>query len=120
MTSRCDNVLVEGVGGWEVPIRRDYFVSDLAAELGLPVILVVDNKLGALNHTLLTLRAIRQRGLTCAALVLNHVSDARDPASASNRQILEDLPDVPGVIEVLHGGDRLDPAIAAGLLHVHQ
>jgi dethiobiotin synthetase len=120
LASRCDSVLVEGAGGWEVPIRRDYFVSDLAAELRLPVILVVDNKLGALNHTLLTLAAIRRRGLDCAALVLNHASEAGDPAGLSNRRLLEQIGGMPPVFEIRHGETRLDPDTAARLLHVHQ
>jgi dethiobiotin synthetase len=52
-------VIVEGVGGWEVPLAANYRVSDLARDLGLPVILVAANRLGALNHILLTVDAIR-------------------------------------------------------------
>jgi dethiobiotin synthetase len=44
-------VVVEGAGGWLVPIRADYFVSDLAAEMKLPVLVVAQNRLGCLNHT---------------------------------------------------------------------
>ena len=50
------SVIVEGVGGWLVPILRDYSVADLAAEMGLPVVVVAANRLGAINHTLLTVR----------------------------------------------------------------
>ena len=61
------SVIVEGIGGWFVPITRDYFLSDLAADLGLPVVVVVANRMGALIHTFLTVRAIRGRGNHCAA-----------------------------------------------------
>jgi dethiobiotin synthetase len=101
-----ESIIVEGVGGWLVPITRDYFVSDLAAEFGLPVAVVVENRLGALNHTLLTVQAIRARGLECAGLILNHTQPpdaAPDIATTTNRAILEDLADVPILFEVAHG-----------------
>jgi len=94
-------VLVEGVGGWLVPIRRDYLVSDLAAEFGLPVLVVAANKLGMLNHTLLTVQSIRARGLTCTGVILNHPTAPveGDPAVITNRSILEDTLDVPVLAE---------------------
>ena len=55
-------VLVEGAGGWEVPIAPGLSMSDFAVALGLPVVLVVGNRLGAVNHTVLTVQAIRSRG----------------------------------------------------------
>src|SRR5215210_2978909 len=64
------SLIVEGVGGWMVPIRRDYFVADLAAEFGLPVAVVMRNRLGALNHTVLTVQNIRARGLNCAGVIV--------------------------------------------------
>src|SRR5438093_10255488 len=57
------SLIVEGIGGWLVPIRRDFFVSDLAAEMELPIVVVAANRLGAINHTLLTVREIRAKGL---------------------------------------------------------
>src|SRR5207247_6909869 len=68
---RVDIVVVEGVGGWLVPIRSDYFVADLAAELNLAVLVVVQNRLGCLNHTALTVRSVLDRRLPCAGVVLN-------------------------------------------------
>ena len=62
--------LVEGVGGWEVPISSEFRVSDLAKELGYPVVLVASDVLGVLNHCLLTAEAIRKKGLRLAAIVL--------------------------------------------------
>lgn len=72
-----DGVLVEGVGGWLAPIRRDYTVADLAVELALPVVVVVKNRLGALNHAALTVREIERSGLRCLGLIFN---DGPDPA----------------------------------------
>jgi dethiobiotin synthetase len=107
-------LIVEGVGGWQVPIARDYFVSDLAVECALPVAVVVANKLGALNHTLLTVAAIRATGLACAGLILNHVAPPEEIpgiAETTNRAILEDLLDVPILFEIAHGQTELALAI---------
>jgi dethiobiotin synthetase len=109
------SLLLEGVGGWQVPITREYFVSDLAAECALPVAVVVANKLGALNHTLLTVAAIRARGLTCAGLILNHCTPPAatpDVAETTNRAVLEDLLEVPILFEIAHGQSEL--AISEG------
>lgn len=101
-------VLVEGVGGWEVPLASRYSMADFAQKLNLPVILVANNKLGALNHILLTLQAIQQRGLKCAGIILNHVAEERDTASISNRAILEQFTHVPVLVEVMHGESEMD------------
>ena len=103
LAGEFDQVLVEGAGGWEVPISDGYNISDLAAELGLPVLVVVNNRLGALNHTILTARAIASRGLECAGIILNHVADERDSASVSNRVVLEQALGAPVLADILHG-----------------
>ena len=73
------------------------------------MIVVVNNKLGCLNHTILTVRNIQARGLTCAGIILNYVQEARDAASISNRMVLEHfLPDVPVLAEVMHGETEID------------
>lgn len=108
LAARYDTVLVEGAGGWEVPLTDGLTMADFAVELGLPVLVVVNNKLGALNHTLLTIKAITARGLRCAGLILNHVADERDPASISNRAVLERFAGVPILAEVMHGETTLD------------
>ena len=103
LADEFDHVLVEGIGGWEVPIAAGYRVSDFAAEPGIPVLLVVNNRLGALNHAILTARAIAARQLECAGIILNHVEDERDSASVSNRVVLEQELEVPIVADILHG-----------------
>lgn len=70
--------LIEGVGGWEVPLVGRWNVSDLAVALGHPVLVVARNHLGVLNHTLLTCAAIENRGLKLAGVAL--VSDGPDPS----------------------------------------
>jgi dethiobiotin synthetase len=109
LSNRADAVIVEGVGGWEVPVTETQTAADLAQLLGLPVLVVVSNKLGALNHTILTVRNIQARGLHCAGLILNHVAEERDSASISNRIVLQRvLSEVPILADVMHGETELD------------
>jgi dethiobiotin synthetase len=87
LSGRADFVLVEGVGGWKVPLGPDGGVSDLAADLGLPVILVVGLKLGCINHALLTADAIVANGSSLAGWVANQV----DPGMLEMESNLETL-----------------------------
>lgn len=103
LAARFDDVLVEGAGGWETPLYGTQTMADLAAALALPVVLVVNNRLGALNHALLTLRSIEAHGLNCAGIILNQPADERDPASISNRSVLEKFTRVPILAEIMHG-----------------
>ena len=72
----ADYALVEGAGGFYSPLAEDGLNADLAARLGLPVLLVAEDRLGCLNHILLTLEAIRHRGLDCRAVILNRRAEA--------------------------------------------
>jgi dethiobiotin synthetase len=76
LADRADIVIVEGAGGWEVPLSATQTMADLARALGLPVILTVGLRLGCLNHALLTAAAIRQTGLPLAGWVANHLEPA--------------------------------------------
>ena len=101
-------VIVEGAGGWEVPVAANYRISDLATEIGLPVLLVAANRLGALNHILLTVAAIRARGLKCAGIFLNQLDDELDTAMITNKGVIEDLTGAPLLEHLIHGQDFLD------------
>ncbi|HEU0230413.1 MAG TPA: dethiobiotin synthase [Burkholderiaceae bacterium] len=85
----ADAVVVEGVGGFRVPLNQGVDTADLAQKLNLPVVLVVGLRLGCINHTLLTVEAIAARGLPLAGWVANTVdvgllnSDATVDALAS-------------------------------------
>jgi dethiobiotin synthetase len=72
IASQVDQVVVEGAGGWRVPLNDDQDMSDLAIALGLPVVLVVDIRLGCINHALLSAQAISACGLPLAGWVANH------------------------------------------------
>ncbi len=69
----ADTVVVEGVGGWLVPVNATQTMADVAQALDLPVVLVVALRLGCLNHALLTAAAIRRSGLTLCGWVANRL-----------------------------------------------
>ncbi len=108
LAAKHHRVLVEGAGGWEVPITANYRISDLATALKLPVILVAGNRLGALNHIILTVQAIQARGLTCAGIVMNQLEDEMDTAMITNKGVVEDLTGVPLLEHLIYGQDFLD------------
>jgi len=79
-----DPVLIEGVGGWSVPITEAMTVEDLAMAVQAPVLIVAENRLGVINHTLLTVEAIRGCGLPIAGVVINHKTSDRSELHAWN------------------------------------
>ena len=87
LAARADAVIVEGAGGWLVPLNATQTFADLALRLDLPVVLVVGMRLGCLNHALLTAEAIVARGLRMAGWVANHV----DPAMACPEENVRSL-----------------------------
>jgi dethiobiotin synthetase len=95
LATRHSVVLVEGAGGIAVPILADYDFRDLAKEIDLHVIVVAANRLGVLNHTRLTVEAIRSAGLECSLIALNSVECEPDISQATNMSFLESLVDVP-------------------------
>lgn len=70
-----DAVLLEGAGGLLVPITEQLLTLDYIAEQGYPVVLVTSGRLGSINHTLLSLEAIKARGLTLHSVIYNHIHD---------------------------------------------
>ena len=83
MPGEADLMLVEGAGGFFAPIAEDGLNADLATALGLPVLLIVPDQLGAINQTLMGLHAITHRGLSLAGVVLNQI-DASQPRGMDN------------------------------------
>ncbi|MES2831858.1 MAG: dethiobiotin synthase [Pseudomonadota bacterium] len=116
ITTLAQAVVVEGVGGFRVPLSGKVDTADLAQQLGLPVILVVGLRLGCLNHALLTAEAIAARGLTLAAWVCNVVDPDMAHAEASIAALTALLPaPLLGVVPRLATPDA---ATAAGYLDV--
>ncbi|MGM9485373.1 dethiobiotin synthase [Roseateles sp. NT4] len=118
--AKADTALVEGVGGFRVPLTETWDTADLAVDLGLPVILVVGLRLGCINHALLTAEAIRARGLRLAAWVANTV-DPDQPHVADNLASLQAglkapcLGHIPRLSDPLAAPARLDisPLVAS-------
>ena len=73
LKSMCDALVVEGVGGWRVPVTDKYSLADLVSKLNLSVILVVGMRLGCINHAILTAEAITADGLNLCGWVSNHL-----------------------------------------------
>jgi dethiobiotin synthetase len=106
---RSDFTLVETAGGLMAPINARFLNADLLAGLELPVLVVASDRLGVINHALLTLEALRRRGLIPLAIVLNRLASVADLSAGSNAQLLREHGGVP-VYEVPFSPD---PARAA-------
>jgi len=87
--------LVEGVGGWRVPLDRDYGVREWAQELNLPVVVVARAGLGTLNHVMLTVDSIRQADLAVLGIIANLHPVADGEAYRTNPRIMEELTGLP-------------------------
>ncbi|MBK1833390.1 dethiobiotin synthase [Roseibacillus ishigakijimensis] len=116
LAARHEMVICEGVGGWEVPLTAQANFSTWAKTLGWPVLLVIGNRLGALNHTFLTARAIQEQGCALQAAVLNQVIEEQDVAGVTNRGVIEQR--LPGQLlgEVMHGAEVLEDDLLEAFL----
>ncbi len=92
LSSAVDFVLVEGVGGWRVPLGEDWDVADLARQLGLPVILVVGLRLGCLNHAILSAESILASGAWLAGWVGNRIDPEMAEAELNLATLEQRLP----------------------------
>ncbi|MEN4984361.1 dethiobiotin synthase [Acinetobacter modestus] len=79
LAQRFEVVLLEGAGGLMVPLTTELLTIDYIAQHQFPVILVTSGRLGSINHTLLSLEALKQRGLSLHALVYNLKDESKDP-----------------------------------------
>lgn len=87
LRAHAEVVVVEGAGGWRVPVNGEETLADLARAIDAPVVLVVGLRLGCLNHALLTAEAIRADGLTLAGWVANAI----DPDMPCREENIETL-----------------------------
>ena len=106
IASRNDITIVEGAGGFLVPLLPHYTYADLAKLLKLPVIVVAANRLGAINHLSLTLESAAARGLRVAGYVWNHLERQSSLAAETNPDALRLLTSIPclGEIPYIEGG----------------
>ena len=105
--------LVEGAGGWRVPLDSSLGIREWAQELSLPVVVVARNSLGTLNHTLLTVDSIRQSNLPLLGIVLNDTTPKPDDSSITNPAVLEQLTRLP-VLSLAYQSTQL-PSLPAWL-----
>lgn len=115
LAEESDLVVVEGVGGWRVPLGTAHSVSDIPLALGLPVLLVVGFRLGCINHALLTVESIRARGCHLAGWVANGI----DPTMQASEENMATLAALIGTacIGVVPWLDPPEPAELADYLH---
>jgi dethiobiotin synthetase len=89
VASRCECLVIEGIGGVLVPLGKGFTVLDLVAKLGCETIVVARNQLGTINHTLLTIRALQAAGVDRLKTVLMSSSEADSSTSSNNRMLSE-------------------------------
>lgn len=102
------SLIIEGAGGLMVPLNRNNYVIDLIQQLEVPVILVCRSGLGTINHTLLSLEALRARKIEIAGVIIN------GPKTPHNREAIEEYGDVPIIAEI----DQLDEINQKSLLAI--
>ena len=102
-----DRIVVEGVGGWSVPLSETLMQADLVRALGIPVILVVGLRLGCLNHALLTARAIALDGCALAGWIANRFDPSMAYADA-NLDTLRARIEAPLLGVIAHAAERAD------------
>ncbi len=96
LRSRCDLLLVEGAGGLLVPLRRDLLLGDFLARFRLPTLVVARTGLGTLNHTLLTIEALRRRQIPILGVVLNDARpDENELLAADNARTIAETAGLP-------------------------
>jgi dethiobiotin synthetase len=114
LSSQAEEVIVEGAGGFLVPLNEKQDSTDLARELDLQIIVVVGMRLGCINHALLTMRVIADCGLKCAGWVAN-VLDAEMPALKENIEALQQRIEAP-LLGVVPFQSSVDARTVAGML----
>jgi dethiobiotin synthetase len=96
LSQKYDVVVVEGIGGLLVPIRKDYFVLDFARDLGLPVIVISKPGLGTINHTMLSVNYAIKEGLIIAGIIINYSRPPEgSPAENTNPDVIKKISPVP-------------------------
>lgn len=114
---QTDITIVEGVGGFRVPLTDTQDTADLAVQLGLPVILVVGMRLGCISHSLLTVEAIQARGLHLAGWIANQIDPGMRHAAANLQAMQARIP-APLLGHIPHLVPA-DPRMAVEHLNIH-
>lgn len=116
LSRRHEFMVVEGAGGIMVPLSKNYCYLDLAEALGLPVLIVARPGLGTINHTLLTISALREKGISISGVVINYPMKQKiGLAEKTSPTIIEEFSDVRVTGTVGYGRDNFSD-IASSLL----
>ena len=107
LRSMCDVLVVEGVGGWRVPVTNEHSLTDLVSKFDLSVILVVGMRLGCINHAILTAEAINADGLNLCGWVSNHLDRVYSKSEETIKTLKKRL-NCPHIGNLLHNSD-FDP-----------
>jgi dethiobiotin synthetase len=109
LTKKHEFLIIEGAGGIMVPLTSRTSYLDLAVEMRLPVLIIARPDLGTINHTLLTITALRAKKVNIAGIVFNHSRDGRQgPAERTNPAVIERLSGVPVLGQVRYGQEDFD------------
>jgi len=113
LTNKYDFLIVEGCGGFLVPITSNYMISDLAGDMKLPVIVVARAELGSINHTLLTLDYARRSGLKVIGIIINKTCRNIQMSEETNSQVIRAFGRVPilGTIPYISGRKNMDDVV---------
>jgi len=113
LTDKYDFLIVEGCGGFLVPITSNYMISDLARDMKLPIIVVARAGLGSINHTLLSLYHARRSGLKVIGIIINKTSRNIQMSEKTNPQIIRAFGRVPilGIIPYTSGRKSMDVVV---------
>lgn len=90
-----EHIIVEGAGGWLVPLNEQETIADLAKEINFPVLIVVNIKLGCINHALLTYNKIKEMGLDVYGWVANQIEPIDETEKQENISIISNFIDAP-------------------------
>ena len=91
LSDRFDFIIVEGIGGALVPFNKKRLVIDIVRDLKLPVLVVAQNKLGAINHTLLTIEALKSRKIEVVGVIFNNIKNENGRIIRDNPVIIKAL-----------------------------
>jgi dethiobiotin synthetase len=94
-----DLVFVEGLGGALAPVKKNYYVADMAKDLNIPCIIIARAGLGTINHTLMTIEALKKRKIMIAGIIMNGF-EGKEPSQISNAKVIEELSGIKVIGEI--------------------
>ncbi|OGV34043.1 MAG: dethiobiotin synthase [Lentisphaerae bacterium GWF2_45_14] len=108
-----DVLIIEGAGGLYVPVNEDIMMIDLIKMLGMPAILVCDSALGTINHTLLSIKALKSMQIECAGFIFNRTSENPEVIEKDNLETLKEISGIPfiGTIKKNSSMSKISPDI---------